>query len=143
MAWVGALRYVRLGAAGIELLASDADVYLSHPLLAADVWSAVAAAAPLGFASRTHGMRCLFGDLLTPEIITRGTKAHFDEVFWTDTAREFARCWTGDGALAEWVDYDALRRQWRQPQPLAQSFTLLQAVWLSHHSGETPVAFTN
>jgi asparagine synthetase B (glutamine-hydrolysing) len=135
MAWVAALRYVRLGAAAIELLARDAAVYLSHPLLAADTWSAVAAAAPIGFASRTDGMRCLFGDVLAPEIINRRTKAHFDGVFWTDTARQFARGWSNDGALAQWVDYDALRRHWNQPQPLAQSFTLLQAVWLSQRSG--------
>jgi hypothetical protein len=80
-------------------------------------------------------MRCLFGDLLPPDIIDRCTKGRFDEVFWTDRAREFARSCGNDGVPVQWVDRDALRRHWDQPQPLAQSFTLLQAAWLSQRSG--------
>jgi asparagine synthase (glutamine-hydrolysing) len=89
-------------------------------------------------------MRRIFGELLPDAICSRGSKALFDEVFWTDRARSFARSWDGSGvglgAAERWVDRRALSAHWRGEQPAANSFTLLQAVWLASADGvEQPI----
>jgi asparagine synthetase B (glutamine-hydrolysing) len=130
LAWWQTLRYLRVGSASLDLVGRGEQVRITHPLLSPRFWSAVAAEAPLGFASRTEGMRRLFGAHLPNEALARSSKAHFDEAFWTSRAREFARTWPGSGLPDEFVDPVALRRHWHEPQPLAQSFGLLQAAWL-------------
>jgi Asparagine synthase len=132
LAWWQTLRYLRVAASGIELVARGEDVRIAHPLLSRGFWAAVAGAAgPDGFGGRTDGMRRLFGDLLPDEIIERRSKANFDEAFWTDRARSFAAVWDGGGVPNELVDVAALQAHWRGPRPLAQSFILLQAAWLA------------
>lgn len=131
MAWWQTLRYLAVGTAALELTAMDAGVRIVHPLLAPTVWAATArAAAPHGFAGRTEGMRCLFGELLPDAVLARRSKAQFNEIFWTGRARAFASAWNGTGVPHEWVNAEALAGHWRGEQPSAQSFTLLQAAWL-------------
>ena len=129
--WVRRSRYLGVATKGLALAADDAGAQLVHPLLSTEVWSAVAAAAPAGFAGRTEGMRRLFGDLLPDEICARGTKAFFDDVFWTERTRAFAHHWNGGGVPTSLVDSEALSDHWRAPMPAANSFTLLQAAWLA------------
>ena len=82
----------------LGLLARDTDTRIVHPLLSPLFWNAVAeGCGPDGFASRTEGVRQLFGDLLPNAIIARNSKTCFDKVFWTEHARAFAR------ALLEYV----------------------------------------
>ena len=141
LAWTRALRYLEAGIAALELVAADESVQLIHPLFGLPVWAAVADAAPAGYASRTAGMDALFGDLLASAVIARETKAHFDQAFWNAPSREFARTWIGTGVPEQWVDPGALAAHWQRPNPLAQSFTLLQAAWLEsvHSLNETMI----
>jgi len=131
LAWWRGMRYLRVGAASIARIAEQTSTVLVHPLLAPRFWTAVAAAAPpLGFAARTDGVRHLFGDLLPSQMIERSSKANFDEVFWTDRARAFARDWDGSGIPDEWVDLGELARHWATQRPIVPSSILLQAAWL-------------
>ncbi len=131
MAWWRRMRYLHVGIAALERTAERPGVMLLHPLLCAGVWSAVAdSAAPSGFAGRTEAMHRLFGDLLPPPLLTRSSKARFDAAFWTARAAAFAHDWDGRGAPEEWVDGAKLERHWQDERPSAQSFTLLQSLWL-------------
>ena len=76
-------------------------------------------------------MRRLFGDLLPQAVIERSSKANFDQIFWTDRTRAFARSWDGSGVPHEWVDPEALARYWCGERPVAASSSLLQAAWLA------------
>jgi asparagine synthetase B (glutamine-hydrolysing) len=132
LAWVRSARYLEVATEALELTASDADALLVHPLLATPFWAEVGrVAAPIGFGGRTEGMRSVFGELLPEEICARRSKAHFDAAFWTEHARSFVRSWDGSGLPEEWVDRAALMNHWREERPAANSFTLLQAVWLA------------
>lgn len=131
LTWWRGLRYLNDGRLGLALTAADADVRLVHPFLGPAVWAATGReAAPHGFQNRSDAMRRLFSDLLPDDLLSRSSKAHFNEAFWTDTARAFARGWNRTGVPVEHVDADALYHHWNSPEPLAQSFTLLQAAWL-------------
>lgn len=135
LAWWHEVRYLQVAAESLELIATDNDALLVHPLLAPRFWNAVGtAAAPAGFTNRTEGVRRLFGDLLPPEIIERNSKANFDEIFWTSRAREFAGGWDGAGVSPEWVDCRELARHWAGAKPSLPSSTLLQAAWLAQLS---------
>jgi asparagine synthase (glutamine-hydrolysing) len=132
LGWAHGNRYLATARASLNLLARDEDTAIAHPLLDVEVWKAVAAAAaPIGFAHRTDGMRRLFGDLLPDEICARGSKAQFQDVLWTDRVRAFAAEWDGSGLPSELVDAEALSRHWRSEAPSALSFALLQAAWLA------------
>ena len=122
--------------AALELTANDNDVLLVHPAaVAATVGSSCPGRDPLGFDGRSDGMRQLFGDLLPDDICTRGSKALFDDAFWTARTRDHLRSFDGAGVPAEWVDPAALADHWQQEQPLPNLFTLLQAGWLASRQG--------
>ena len=130
--WYRSLRYVRVSLSSLDAPARGGDVEIVHPLADAALWRAVERlAAPHGFADRTAGVRRAFGDLLPPELASRPDKASFDEVFFSRHARAFAEAWDGGGVPEALVDAEALRRHWRSGSPRAQSFSLLQAAWLS------------
>ena len=131
LAWWQTIRYLHVGVESLALIAGDTSTLIAHPLLSPRLWhAAAAAAAPVGFASRTAGVRTLFGDLLPPAIIERDSKANFDEVFWTERSRAFVRGWDGSGVPTEWVDADELARHWAGANPSVPSSLLLQAAWL-------------
>jgi asparagine synthase (glutamine-hydrolysing) len=84
-------------------------------------------------------MTALFAGLLPPDVLARRSKASFDAVFFHRHSREFASTWDGTGAPAGLVDADALRAHWRSGAPAAQTFTLLQALWLARDGLEQPL----
>lgn len=135
MAWLRGLRYLELSLPALQRIADD--VHVAHPLLYAGLWSAVAARG--GFADRTSGMTALFGDLLPADVLSRRSKAHFDEIFFHRHSRAFARAWDGTGAPEGLIDAEVLREHWLGPEPCAQTFTLLQALWLARDRVEQPV----
>ena len=136
MAWLRGLRYLELALDAIGLVAADADVRLAHPLIDRSLWAA--AAAHGGFADRTAGMEALFGDLLPSNVLARRSKAGFDSVFFNRRSRAFAQAWDGTGAPAE-VDAEALRAHWLGEAPAAQTFTLLQSLWLARDRVQQPL----
>jgi asparagine synthase (glutamine-hydrolysing) len=141
MRHVRAARYLDVGVASLDRLARDSGALIAHPLLEPAVWAAAASSAPRGgHRDRSAAMAAVLGGLLPPELLARGDKACFDEVFFNDHSRTFAAAWTGTGVPAGLVDPDALRSHWLAGEPSAQSFTLLQAAWLASADGvEEPV----
>ena len=130
MRWARGMRSLAVGAWSLDAVAAMTRAQVVNPLLDAGVWAAVArAAGRRGFDSRRHGMQELVGALLPPDVIARTDKASFDEAFFTGTARETVAKWSGGGLAAGLVDDEALAAHWRA-EPMAQSFTLLQAAWL-------------
>jgi asparagine synthetase B (glutamine-hydrolysing) len=137
MAWMRGLRYLDLALDAIGLVAADADVELAHPLFDGALWAA--AARHGGFEDRTQGMQALFGDLLPPDVLARRSKAGFDAVFFNRHSRAFARSWDGSGTPDDLVDAGALREHWLGEAPTAQTFTLLQALWLARDRVQQPL----
>jgi hypothetical protein len=137
LAWLRGLRYLELGLAAITDAARGTGVLLAHPLFDGALWSAVAARG--GFADRTAGMTALFGHLLPPDVLGRRSKAHFDELFFHRHSRAFVHSWDGTGAPEGLVDVEALRDHWLGAAPSAQTFTLLQALWLARDRVEQPL----
>jgi Asparagine synthase len=136
MTWTRMSRYLDVGTAALAMAAEDEDVRIVHPLLATPLWAEVGrVASPVGFSGRTEGMRRIFGALLPDEICARAGKARFDGAMWTDIARAHARSWDGGGVPPDAVDERALAAHWRTDRPMANSFTLLQASWLSSVQG--------
>lgn len=133
--WLAGTRYLDVGLGNLAVLAADADVQILHPLHDRGFLSALAALPPeQRFATRTEAMQALVGDLLPAALLTRATKATFDEAFWTDHSRELVAAWSGEGVDHDLVDVERLRAHWTSAEPDARSFTLLQAVWLARES---------
>jgi asparagine synthase (glutamine-hydrolysing) len=129
-------RSLRVAIAALGVLAGDHDVLIAHPLAAPEVAAAVARRAPKGFSGRAEGMGALLGEVLPQAVVTRSTKATFDQAFFHDHSRAFAAAWQGDGVPAEIVDVEALSRDWLSAAPTPQSMTLLQAAWLARDASE-------
>lgn len=124
----------------------QADVAVHQPFAEVGFVAALARhAGATGFASRTSAMHALFGDVLPAELVGRATKASFNEVLWNRHTRAFIE--DIDEAelkralvaleLDALVDSSALAAHWAAPDPLANSFLLLQACWLALHPGES------
>lgn len=111
--------------------ASLQGVVLRHPLSEPSFVAALAReGGPGGFRGRTHLFRHLFGDLLPDRLLSRTTKASFNESRWGENEREFAAQWDGAGVDDALVDPVALRRGWLSERPHPTTFTLLQLAWL-------------
>jgi asparagine synthase (glutamine-hydrolysing) len=124
--------YLEICLDSLAVLAGDHDVRLAHPFHDARFLAALAALPRRERpASRTDAMRMLVGDLLPEPVLSRSTKARFDDVFWTEHARALVADWQGEGVDPEIVDVDRLRAEWASPTPEAHTFTLLQWVWLT------------
>lgn len=124
-------RYRTVCAHTLRILAADHDVRVVQPLQDPQFLVALASAAgPGGFWNRTAAMTALVGDLLPEPILSRSTKARFDDAFWTRRSGEFAAAWDGEGLDGLPVDLDVLRAIWSDgttPNPL--TWLLLQTVW--------------
>jgi asparagine synthetase B (glutamine-hydrolysing) len=130
--WMRTQRYLNAGMDSLALLSRDTGALVAHPLADQRVWAAVAReVGAAGFSDRTAGMRRLFRGLLPDEVLARRGKASFDEVFFSTHARGFAARWDGGGLPSELIDPALLQAHWLAPDPLAQSFLLLQATWLA------------
>jgi hypothetical protein len=135
--------YLEICLDSLAVLAGDHDVAPAHPFHDA-VFLAALAALPRGSrpTTRTEAMRMLVGDLLPEPVLSRSTKARFDDVFWTEHARALVADWDGEGVDPEIVDVDRLRAEWASETPEAHTFTLLQSVWLTRAraAGQLPPA---
>lgn len=138
LAWSGAIRWwwrsrARAVLAGtFDTLAAGAGTHLVQPFLEPSVLAAAArhfgAAGPK---SRAAAMEELFGDVLDQAVLTRRSKAFFDEAFFSTHSRAFAAGWSGAGVDASVVDVERLARTWEGPRPDPRSFLLLQSAWLT------------
>lgn len=133
-------RFMQLTARRIEALAGEADVAAHHPFAEAGfVFALAREAGATGFPSRTAAMEAMFADLLPAQLLGRATKASFDEVLWNRHARAFVEGLDEhalERVLAELeldaiVDPRALAAHWAGSAPLANSFLLVQACWLT------------
>jgi asparagine synthase (glutamine-hydrolysing) len=120
---------------GLGVLARDVGTRLVHPFLDRIFLAAMSrAGARSGLGDRTRVMRALFGDLLPSQVLSRGDKANFTFVYFTDESRAFAEQWNGDGVRRDLVDPERLRGIWRAAPPASpdmRSGLLLQAAWLA------------
>ena len=128
--WLLGLRYLRLGARSLDLLAADHDVAVHQPFLdPAFVGSLAALQRGRRFRGRTEALLTLFAHLLPREVATRSSKAGFSAALWGEESRALAAAWDGEGVDPDIVDVDALKRRWRRegrPGP----HVLLQSIWL-------------
>lgn len=131
LAWWWRSRYQTVLSASMRALAADAGTQVVHPFLEESVVGAVAhhfgARGPV---DRSAALRELFGDALPDTVVTRRSKAFFDEAFFSDHSRSFVASWRGDGVDTSLVDADRLALAWRAKRPDPRSFLLLQAAWL-------------
>jgi asparagine synthase (glutamine-hydrolysing) len=130
--WTG--RYFRICRRSFDLLGAGCDVAVHHPWVDPSVLVSLAKVGGFGgMRSRSDVVASIFGDVLPPRVVTRSTKAVFDEAMWTAEARSFAREWSGEGVPVDLVSPDCLRAEWLRPRPDARSATLIQAAWLHDH----------
>ncbi len=87
-----------------------------------------------GPGNRTQMMRSLFGNLLPDRVLSRQTKASFNDVRWTHRERDFAREWSGNGVDSRFIDHDKLRDAWLSDIPPVLSDVHLHAAWLSDNN---------
>ena len=135
--WSGAIdwwwrsRARTLLTATFDALAAGAGTQVVQPFLEPAVLGAAAghfgAAGPR---SRADALGGLFGDVLDEPVITRRSKAFFDDAFFSTHSRAFAAGWTGDGVDTALVETERLQEAWRGSRPDPRSFLLLQAAWL-------------
>jgi asparagine synthase (glutamine-hydrolysing) len=124
-------RHFALARAGLEALAGDADTLAVHPFMDRQFLAALrSAGGAWGWGDRSETTAALFGQLLPGDTVKRGTKALFDEVFWREPSRQFAREWDGSGVDEDLVDPDALRAEWLAETPDVRTALLLQTLWL-------------
>lgn len=135
LAWSGAVgwwwrhraRAVRTATA--EALAAGAGTQMVQPFLEPSVLAAAAghfgAAGPR---SRAAALGELFGDVLSEPVVSRRSKAYFDEAFFSIHSRAFAAGWDGTGVDTGLVDPARLAATWRTARPDPRSFLLMQAL---------------
>jgi len=132
--WKARRRRLALTRESFALIGADTATLIVHPLLdPGTVGSLARSGGRRGFGARAATMQALFGDLLPREVLTRTTKAHFDDVYWGPATRAFARRLLADGELAvpALLDRGGLAAAWSSPRPPAVSLLLLQASWLA------------
>lgn len=91
---------------------------------------------PFGFGSRSLTFDYLVGDLLPRQVISRTTKASFNETRWGPGEREFAKSWTGSGIDTTRIHADKLRAEWLSESPAPQADFLLHVAWTAEHASE-------
>ena len=139
VATLAGARYLEVTCTSLQALADDTGTLVVHPFLDRRFLAALASTGGAwGWGGRALTTAALFGELLPEKTVTRSSKALFDEVFWSEPSRQFARHWDGTGVHDELVDPDALKREWLSATPHAGSGTLLQAAWL--HAQRSMVA---
>jgi asparagine synthetase B (glutamine-hydrolysing) len=125
-----ASRYVQLMYRQLDLIASPAEVTMSHPFLDPAFLAAYAAwSGRLGRGTRTDVMRALFGDLLPVEALSRPSKARFGDVYLASHTRDFGARWDGSGLDPDLVDAEALRAVIAHPNGELRYGVLVQWLW--------------
>ena len=120
--------------ASLALLAEDTGTQLVQPFFEPAAMAAVARHfGGCGPTDRSAAMQTLFGDVLPDAVLTRRSKAWFDQAFFSEPSRAFAAAWTGGGVDPALVDPERLAVVWAE-RPDPRSFLLLQAAWLSQQA---------
>ena len=111
-------RYLAVAFASLQALADDTGTLILHRFLDTGFLARLRApAGRRGWGDRTATTTALFGELLPREILTRASKATFDDISWSEPSRDFARNWNGGGVDEGLVDPDALRAEWLKHTP--------------------------
>jgi asparagine synthase (glutamine-hydrolysing) len=132
VAWWWRSRFHTVLSASMDALAAGAGTQVVHPFMDPSVVGAVTAHfGARGPVDRSAAMRELFGDVLPDPVLTRRSKAWFDEAFVSDESRRFAAGWTGTGVDTSLVDPERLAASWRAERPDPRSLLLMQAAWLA------------
>jgi hypothetical protein len=130
--WLAHQRYLGVARRSFQLMAERAGAAIAHPLIDSRFLASLASTGrALGFGDVTRLMRTHFGSFLPKEIIMRGDKAGFDEVFWGPHSRKFMTTWAGRPLPIRFVDERGLLEEWRKPTPHAASSAVLQALWIA------------
>jgi asparagine synthetase B (glutamine-hydrolysing) len=132
-------RYLQCALAAHRALGADHDVALTDPFCDPLVLSTYASAHGAYGPGRRAALSALAGDVLPRPLLSRRTKAGFDEPFFNRYSRSFVREWAGRGVDERLVDIEALRAEWRLDPPAANSYTLMQHAWLSERNRSTGV----
>ena len=133
--WHASRRDLRVGLRSLATLASGTAAQLVSPLTDPGFIAALARSggssgfAPPGLAGRPALLAAVFPDL-PHEVIRARRKATLRQVFWRRPTFEFLRDWDGTGVDGRYVDIDALRRIWREPDPSSLTALLAQQAWL-------------
>jgi asparagine synthase (glutamine-hydrolysing) len=136
-AWWRGRREVGIGFTSLELIAADCGATIEHPLTDHAFAAAVARlAATRRLHDRASVMRAVFEPVLTPEILTRASKAAFGAVFWGPQSRSLAPVLVDALAGLGTVDVGRLREVWSRRSPDAHTFLLLQALLLRDRAPE-------
>jgi asparagine synthetase B (glutamine-hydrolysing) len=85
----------------------------------------------LGLGDRTAIMRYLFADLLPDAVLSRTTKASFNQTRWGEFEREYAQDWSGEGIDPDLISAEKLRAAWLREDPLPAAAYQLHAAWLA------------
>ncbi len=121
-----------IGEANRTWLAAFYGARFVHPFLDSGFVEAVARdGGRWGYTSRTEAMSRIFGAFLPEAVITRKTKARFNEAVHGHLTRAFATNWDGTGVDRACVDVDTLRSLWLDEFVPAGTTALLQAAWLA------------
>lgn len=116
----------------VGLVAREYGVRLEHPLLAPEFIGAwMADGGWWGFTGRTASMRFLFADVLPEPVLSRSSKAWFNESRIGEVEREFARRWDGAGLDPDVVDAEVLRQAWLAEEPGGRMDVALMAAWMA------------
>lgn len=89
-----------------------------------------------GFTGRSDTMRALFSDVLPPPVLSRNSKASFNQAHTGAATHAFARDWDGVGVDPDLVDVAALRAVWLSEQPTMATGLLLHQAWLASGAPE-------
>jgi Asparagine synthase len=132
IAWWWRSRYRATQAASLAVLAADADSRVVNVFLEPSVAGALGHHYGLrGPTSREAAIGELFGDVVPATLVTRRTKAFFDEAILGEQARSFAGGWDGTGVDPTLVHIDRLAFEWRLQEPNVRTSLLLQQAWLA------------
>jgi hypothetical protein len=112
-------------------LGADAGALVENPFLDEQFLASYAQlGGSRGVGDRTRAMQILFGGLLPPAVVTRPSKAAFDEVYMGERARAFAARWDGEGLDPALVPADRLRADWSSGAVSFRTMALMQWLWL-------------
>jgi len=131
IAWWWRSRYRATQTASLGLLAADSGCDVLNVFLEPTVVGALCH--HYGFRGprgRKAAVGELFGDVLPPTMVTRRTKAFFDEAFIGAQSRSFASAWDGTAVDSTLVDLDRLAFEWQSPRPAVRTALMLQQAWL-------------
>ena len=121
--------------AGLETLAAHAGTQLVQPFAEPSFMGAIARRyGAFGPVSRGEALIELFGDVAPDAVLSRRSKAFFDEAFFAEPSRVFVAEWDGGDVDTRLVDSGKLTHVWRGPGPDPRSFLLLQSAWLAKAS---------